>query len=360
MDKKKENKKIPVGAIRIKVNNLQAYEKTITSWKKTNKSFPRLQTVVKLFKANKNFKALIDKKNPSFLKGQLSPDGQPQGARINILPDGKVIDKAYSLFAENLTIHDQDTEDHWDVLYKNKGGTYSYCYDLDKKRLHRNQKYQTVKEFDKCYPLLTRKVDLALKNEKDNLAVPMYTLLKTYMRVGNEIYYKTHGHKGLTTLKKKDITISGNTVTFNYIAKDGVPRIITLPFPKIYVQRLKKILQPLKQTDFVFTANQKGPSGHPLREKHFKKAFKTYCGQEFYPHIVRSHFATTKVKEFLKGKRKVHKIEVEKLFLSIAAELGHKKFVKKEHLWKDDYTVTINHYVQPELIEKIKQITIKS
>lgn len=359
MDKKKENKKIPVGTIRIKANNLRAYEKTAASWKKTNKSFVQLLKAVKLFKANNNFKVLIDKKNSSFLKGQLSPQGQPQGARINILPNGKIIDKAYSLFAEDLTIHDQDTEDHWGVLYKNKGGTYSYCYDLDKKKLHQNQKYQTVKKFDRCYPLLTRKVDLALKDEKDNLAVPMYTLLKTYMRVGNEIYYKTHGHKGLTTLKKKDIAISGTKVTFNYIAKDGVPRIITMPFPKIYIQRLKKILRPLKQTEFVFTANQKGPSGHPLREEHFKKAFKAYCGREFYPHIVRSHFATTKVKEFLKGKRKVHKREVENLFLSIAAELGHKKFVKKERLWKDNYTVTINHYVQPELIEKIKQITVK-
>ncbi len=350
---------VPIGTIRIKASTLQAYEKTAASWKKSNKTFAHLLKAVKLFKANKNFKVLIDTKSPSFLKGQLSPEGRPQGARINVLPDGTVLDKAYSLFAKHLTFHDQSSHDHWDVIYQNKGGTYAYSYTLNKKRQHQNNKYKKVWEFDKRYSLLTRNVNLALRNEKDPLAVPMYTLLKTYMRVGNEIYYRTHKHKGLTTLKKKDIAVSGNKVTFNYIAKDGVPRIITLPFPDTYIFRLKKLLQHLKQDDFVFTSNQKGNSGHPLREEHFKKAFKNYCGQEFYPHIVRSHFATTKVKEFLKGKRKIRKEEVEKLFLSIAAELGHKKFVKKEHVWKDNYTVTVNHYVQPELIEKIKEITVK-
>ena len=51
----------------------------------------------------------------------------------------------------------------------------------------------------------------------------MYTLLKTRMRIGNEIYYRTNGHKVLTTLKKRDITINGEKVKFEYIGKDGVP-----------------------------------------------------------------------------------------------------------------------------------------
>ena len=176
----------------------------------------KVKKVVKLFKAHKNFEFLVDKKDSRFLKGQLY-EGQPQGARINILPDGRKLDKAYSLFAKGLVVHDQTSNEHWDVLYQNKGGTYSYVYTLDKKAKAKNKKYKKVKAFEKVYPLLKKKVTSALKNEKDYMALPMYTLLKTHIRVGNEIYYKAHRHKGLATLKKNNIKVVGSDVIFDFI-----------------------------------------------------------------------------------------------------------------------------------------------
>ncbi|MBT8010374.1 hypothetical protein HN681_02940, partial [archaeon] len=234
------------GTLRIKTKDLQVYEKTKSSWKKSKVKFPNASQVIKLFKKSKNLKSLIDKNDPNFLKGQLSSEGKCQGARINILPNNKTLDKAYSLFANHLTIHDQKSNEHWDVLLQNPGGTYAYIYTLDKKSKAKLRKYKKVKEFDKHYPLIKRKVTLALKNKNDHLALPMYTLLNTYMRVGNEIYFKAHGHKGLTTLKKKDIKIKGKEVTFNYLAKDGVPRTIKKNFPPNYLRRLNKKLKDLK------------------------------------------------------------------------------------------------------------------
>jgi len=341
------------GTVRVRVKDLQAYEKTVKSWMKSKLQFTEIKNIVKLFKAHKNLKILIDPKNSQFLKGQLSSQGEPQGARINQLPDGKILDKAYSLFAKNLKIHDQDSEDHWDVIYQNKGGTYAYCYTLKKINMHRDRKYHKVMEFDKVYGKLLDNVALGLKNVEDHLSIPMYTLLKTHMRIGNEIYYKAHGHKGMTTLKKKDIKIKGNKVIFNYIAKDGVPRLIEQEFPKEYLERLKRQIKPLKDNDFVFTSCR---TGHPLKETEFKKAFVKYCGKEFYPHIVRSHYATSRVKEFLKGKNKANLEEVKELYLSIASELGHKKFIKKENRWIDNYSVTVSHYIQPELVQKVKSL----
>jgi len=308
--------------------------------------------VIRLFKAHKNIKQLIDNKNPQFLKGQLSPKQQIQGARIVFLPNGKQLDKGYSLFATHLKIHDQDSEDHWDVIFQNIGSTWAYCYTLEKKKYHQNNKYKKVQQFEKIYPKLTRNVTQALRDNNDQLAVPMYTLLKTKMRIGNEIYYKAHRHKGLTTLKKKDVKIEGNKVIFNYIAKDGVPRLIEQKFPTTYIKRLKNNLKSLKENQFVFASE----TGHPLKEQQFKKSFLRYCGKEFYPHIVRSYYATSKVKEFIKNKKKITKEEMQKLFFSLAATLGHKKFIKKEQQWKDNYYVTINHYVQPRLVEKINSL----
>ena len=337
------------GTIRIKTN-LQVYEKTKKSWKKSKKNFPEAKKVIKLFKAHKNFDFLIDKKDSRFLKGQLF-EGNLQGARINILPDGRKLDKAYSLFAKNLCVHDQTSNEHWDVIYQNKGGTYSYVYTLDKKAKAKSKKYKKVKEFEKVYLVLKKKITSGLRNEKDFMALPMYTLLKTHIRVGNEIYYKAHKHKGLATLKKKDIKVVGNDVIFDFIGKDGVPINIRETFPRSYVQRLKKVLKGMKKDSFVFV----GMNGHLLNDRMFKLAFLNYCGKEFYPHIVRSYYATSKAKEFLKTHKNYGKQEMKDFFLSVAEGLGHKKFSKKSGLWENSFTVTMNHYIEPSLVEKIKK-----
>src|SRR3989344_6302931 len=154
-------KEVPLGTIRIQVKDLQPYEKTKHSWKRSKKKFPEALEVVKLFKAHKNLNILIDVKKPQFLKGQLSVKGEVQGARINQLPNGKLIDKAFSLFAKELTIHDQDTDDHWDVLFQNKGGTYAYGYTLEKREKNRNLKFQKVWEFEKVYRKLSQAVSVA-------------------------------------------------------------------------------------------------------------------------------------------------------------------------------------------------------
>ena len=294
-------------------------------------------------------KVLIDTKDPRFLKGQLSDEGREQGTRINILPNGEKLEKAFSLFSPHLRIHDQDSHDHWDVLYQNKGGTWSYVYTLQKRKEHRNRKYKKVVEFAKHYDKLTRNVSKALLDKDDLMALPMFTLLNTYMRVGNEIYYKTHKHKGLTTLKKEDISVKGKNVIFKYIGKDGVPINIDKKFSDKYVKRLSSYLKNVKKGEFVFAKN-----GHPLHETEFKHAFLKYCGQEFYPHIVRSYHATSKVKTFLAKNKNFGKNQVEELFMSIAHDLGHKKFDKKKQQWQDHYTVTVNSYIQPELVEMVK------
>jgi len=342
--------KVPLGTIRIKVKDLKAYEKKKTGWKGINREFPYLIQVVKLFKAQKKLKQLIDTKTPEFFKGQLSLEGQEQGARINILPNGERLEKAFSLFSQYLRIHDQDSHDHWDVLYQNKGGTWSYVYTLEKRKQHRIRKYKKVEEFEKCYLKLKNNVNKSLLDKDDFMAVPMHTLLNTYMRVGNEIYFIAHGHKGLTTLTKKNVNIQDNTAKFNYLGKDGVPISISQKFSNNYLSRLKHLLKSKNNNEYLFSKN-----GHPIREQDFKLAFKKQCGHEFYPHIVRSHYATMQVKDFLKKKNKFIKKDIEELFISIAHDLGHRKFNKKSQEWQEHYSVTVNSYIQPELIEEIKK-----
>lgn len=350
MQKEKSVTEILPGTIRLG-KDLNVYEKTLSGWKLSKTEIPNANKVIDLFKAHNNFNFLVDTKNPQFLKGQLSPDKKIQGARINILPNGKPLDKAYSLFSKDLTVHDEDSHDHWDVIYQNPNGKYAYVYTLEKRKKSVNKKYKKVSEFEKVYDKLYKNVVKALNDEKDLLAVPMYTLLKTYMRVGNETYFKADGHKGLTTLEKKDIKINPPKVEFNFTAKSGVPMNIVETFPEEYTQRLKSLMKNLKPSDFVFANN-----GVPLKDTEFMKAFEKYSGEKFYPHIVRSYYATTQAKNFLKTHKSATKKEVKDLFTSIAEKLGHKRFSKKDNEWVDSYNVTVHHYLQPDIFEKIQKL----
>ncbi len=340
-----------IGTIRVG-NNIKIYEKTINSWRKSDKEFPNILEIVNLFKVHNKFNELIDQKNPKFLKGQISPDGKIQGARINVLPNGKKLDKAYSIFAKNLSFHDESSHGHWDVIYQNPNGNYAYLYTQEKRRASIKNKYKNVGIFGEKYDALNKNVLSALSDEKDLIALPMYTLLKTYMRVGNEIYYKANGHKGLTTLKKKDVRIRGNNVIFNYLAKSGVPLKIKEQFPKKYVKKLHEALSSRRNNDFIFTNSK----GHPLKDTDFMNAFEKYCGEQFYPHIVRSYYATEKAKEFIQSHRKATKQEIKDLFNSIAEKLGHKRFDKIAKEWKNSYNVTIHYYLQPEILKRVNSL----
>jgi len=342
---------ISKGTIRFGID-LKTYEFNGKNWKISNKEFLDAIKVIDSFKSNNFFNYLIDQKNPKFLKGQLSEEGKIQGARINVLPTGEKLDKAYSLFGKDLTIHDEKSHDHWDVIYRNPNGKYAYLYTLNKKSIATKNKYNKVNLFAKVYNKLEKNVITQLNKRDDIYALPIYTLLKTCMRVGNEANYNENGHKGLTTLKKSDITIQKNKVQFKFIAKSGVPMKIIEDFPENYIKRLKERLNQIKNSDFIFTSSEK----RPLKDTDFMKAFEIYCGEKFYPHIVRSYYATKRAEEFIKQHKEADKQEVNQLFLSIADKLGHKKFDKKNNEWKDNFTVTIHHYIQPSLVEKIQNL----
>lgn len=180
----------------------------------------------------------------------------------------------------------------------------------------------------------------------DRIALPMLVLLATRMRVGGEIYYRRSRHKGLTTLKKKDLEIVGNVVSFDFVGKDGVPQNIEVRFNEKVRLELTKVLKGKAENDFVFLSDR----GGVLKDTDFEAGFERFCGERFYPHIVRSHFATREIEKFLERDRD----NARKFCLSIASKLGHKRLVKGK--WEDSYEVTLHHYVRPDLVERLGKL----
>ncbi|MFH0977987.1 MAG: hypothetical protein V1837_01665 [Candidatus Woesearchaeota archaeon] len=345
-------KNIPASAIRIRAKDLIAQRKTRAGWTRENHfDISNVKKIVNYFKLHNRFNVLLDSKDKAFLKGYLLPNNHVAGERIIILPNGKKLDRAYSLFSPHLTIHDQTNNHHWDVIYQNPNGEYAYVYTLDKKLKSQDTKYKKVDEFEKVLPKLRRNVLFGLRN-KDFMALPLYTLLKTYMRVGGEVYDKINGHEGLTTLRKKDIKIQKDNVMFTFSGKNGVPQKIEEEFPEVYVTSLAKKIRTLRPNEYVFTNGLH----HVIRDTEFESAFLKYCGKRFYPHLVRSYYATFTIEKYLKKNPHPTKNEIKEVYNEIAEKLGHKKFSKKTEEWLPSHTVTVAHYISPKLVRRINLI----
>jgi len=334
---------------RIRFRDLVIVECDGKLYRKSEVEFPDAVRVARLFKKHGNLELIRDGR---FLIGSVC-DGKIRGKRVDVLPDGKKLSKGYSLFAKDLVVHDERSSGHWDVLFRNPSGSFSYLYTLDKIRISKEKKFKIVDDFESCLPRLKRNLLRALG--EDDLVLAMLVLLKTKIRVGGEIYYKRNRHKGLTTLKKKDLDIKGDYVVFSFIGKDGVPQVLKKKFSKRVVAELKKVLRKRKRDDFVFLNGGK----RVFRDSDFEAGFERFCGERFYPHIVRSHFATREVEGFLRrsvrGKKRISE-DAKKFCLKLAGELGHKKFSKKKGEWENSYEVTLHHYVRPDLVEKIRKL----
>jgi hypothetical protein len=308
------------------------------SCRKSKVKFPEASKVASLFAKHGNLELIRD---GTFLKGGFC-DNRVAGKRIDVLPDGTKLGKAFALFARNLRVHDERSCSHWDVLFENPSGSLTYVYGLDKVALSRKKKFERVDRFEKCLPRLRRNL---MKNlEGDALALAMLVLLKTRMRVGSEIYYKRSRHKGLTTLKKKDLKIGRDRVRFSFVGKDGVPQVLEEKFSERVIFELKRVLRKKKADDFVFLNSK----GRTFRDSDFEVCFERFCGERFYPHIVRSHFATREVERFLARKNRGN---VRRFCLGLAEKLGHKKFSKKSGEWEDSFDVTLYYYVRSDLVK---------
>jgi DNA topoisomerase IB len=332
-------------------SDIKVYESENNKWKKSKEKFQNAIEIATYFKNHNNLNLIIDGKNPKFLKGQFC-DGKAIGARINILPDGRKLNKAYSLFSPKLTMHYEKDNHHWDVVYQNPNGKFAYLYTTEKEEKSKRNKYKKVEEFSRCLPKLKNNLIKALN--KDAIALPMIILLKTKIRIGGETYYLRNHHAGLTTLRKDDIKIEDNKITFSFLSKDGVPMKITEDFPNEIIEKMKSVLKNKKKDEFIF----KNQNNHTFKSIDFENAFEKYCGKRFYPHIVRSHYATEEAKKFLEKNKIMQKNEVKKFYMKIAEKLGHKKFSKKINDWQNSYQVTLHYYINPKIVEKITNLII--
>jgi DNA topoisomerase I len=98
--------------------------------------------------------------------------------------------------------------------------------------LRNKTKFHRLYEFGKSLPTIRTKMETDLRTKgltrEKVLATVISLMERTYIRVGNNEYEKMNGSYGLTTLKNRHVTISGDKMVFSFKGKKGIHHDITL------------------------------------------------------------------------------------------------------------------------------------
>ncbi len=339
----------------IQSNDLKQYTLIKNKWENIDEIPKHSKEIIEKYIEKNNLNYIIDEDIPQIIKGYKNKEKKLLGKRINILPNGKKLARGkFHIYAKKIKINNSKNKSNWAIMYENSSGSKTYLYDEENIHLEHKRKTKIVNKFIKFYPIIMEKLEKDIKNKKDIEYLALYFLIKTRIRVGNYYYYELNKHKGLSTLQKKDININKNSIEFNFIGKDGIPQNIKKEFPSTIIKILKKHIINKKENDFIFTDIK----GKPLHSEIFSKILFEYTNEHFYPHIIRSFYADSEIKNFLKKHKQLNKKEIIEKFKEIATQLGHKKWNKKKEIWEADYKVTISNYIRPEYIEEIKSKTV--
>ncbi len=204
-------------------------------------SIPSLSHV-EFLKADKNYEKAAKAVNLRYVN-----DHMPGIRRLKkgkgfsyILENNTLKDAAHLSRIKKLAIPPAWTE-VWICTLEN-GHVQATGFDLLKRKQYRyhtlwnlirgETKFHRLYEFGKLLPQLRSQVekDLKLKElaQEKVLATVISLMEHTYIRVGNSNYEKLYGSHGLTTLKDKHVSITGDKIRFSFRGKKGIQHDITL------------------------------------------------------------------------------------------------------------------------------------
>ncbi len=107
-----------------------------------------------------------------------------------------------------------------------------YRYHPQWNSLRNETKFHRLYEFGKALPVLREKIESDFRSRELTrekvLATVLSLMERTYIRVGSNEYEKANGSYGLTTLKNKHVSITGDTLVFSFTGKKGIHHDIAL------------------------------------------------------------------------------------------------------------------------------------
>jgi len=135
---------------------------------------------------------------------------------------------------------------HIQAIGTDAAGRKQYMYHEDWRRRRDAEKFEHMLDFAQALPGMRRRCTKDLRRDgyprERVLACAVRLLDRGFFRIGTEGYAEQNETYGLATMQKRHVTISGDVITFDYIAKSGKQRIQSLVDPDVLevVKALKR------------------------------------------------------------------------------------------------------------------------
>ena len=149
-------------------------------------------------------------------------------------PDGAILNGNVRERIESLVIPPA-WEDVWISPWKNghiqatgrdEAGRKQYIYHEKWRQVRDEAKYYRMVAFGEALPDIRKQVDKDLRRRtlcrEKVLALALYLLDATGIRVGNQEYAEENGSYGLTTLRKRHVEVNGSRLRIEFVGKSGV------------------------------------------------------------------------------------------------------------------------------------------
>lgn len=184
------------------------------------------------------------------------------------------------------------------------------------------------------------------------LAVAQQLIDQGYFRAGGEEYAQENGSFGLATLLREHVRIRGGSVAFDYPAKSGVRRTVSVDDP-LLVRAVRALLRA--PTDIPRLLVYRTPEGWcELRADQLNQRFRELTGEQFSVKDLRTWHGTVLAAENFAVAREptsktVRRREVASVMRCVADELGNTPAVAR------------SSYVDPRVVDAYERgITIRS
>lgn len=147
--------------------------------------------------------------------------------------NGQTVDKATLQRVASLAVPPAWTSVQISVSERSKvqatgydsNGRKQYIYSPKHRARQEAAKFDRITSFAEQLPKLRKQVKKDLKrwrfDKRKVLAAAVSLLDSEYFRVGNEAYARSNKSYGLTTLRSKHLTVTGNKAVFDFVGKSG-------------------------------------------------------------------------------------------------------------------------------------------
>jgi DNA topoisomerase-1 len=121
---------------------------------------------------------------------------------------------------------------HIQATARDARGRKQYRYHAQYREARDSSKFRRMLEFSEALPRLRERIERDLRGDELNrrqlLATLVRLLDKTLIRVGNDEYARENRSYGLTTLRRRHVTVDGAVLRFSFRGKSGVEHSVAI------------------------------------------------------------------------------------------------------------------------------------